>query len=159
MAGVTEKETMKTIKTNSFGQIGLSSGLAIALAVGIWTPGLVLAEVELKGYERSLQMQGINTKAQAEALKPNDTIAMVCAKCKSVVIQTVTMENGHHKYVMPGSKHLCPGCNTHITVIGHGQDPTRVVTHSCKACGDSSAFCCATKPGSGATKGMEKEKN
>jgi hypothetical protein len=30
--------------------------------------------------------------------------------------------------------------------------------HVCKACGDESAFCCATKPGAGATHGMEKEK-
>lgn len=113
---------MKTAKNNTLSQISLSSGLAIALAFGIWIPGEVHAEVELKGYERSLQMQGINTKAQSKALKPDDIIAMVCAKCKSVVIQTVTVENGHHKYVMPGSKHLCPGCNTSITVIGHGSN-------------------------------------
>ena len=29
--------------------------------------------------------------------------------------------------------------------------------HTCSKCGDASAFCCTTKPGGGATKGMEKE--
>ena len=146
------------IKNNILSRISFSSGLAVAFAFGVWTPGQVHAETELKGYERTLQMRGINTRAQAEALKPDDTIAMACAKCKSVVIETVTTENGHFKYIMPGTKHLCPGCKSYITVIGNGKDATRGVTHTCESCGDASVFCCATKPGSGATKGMKKEK-
>lgn len=138
--------------------ISLSSGLAVALALGVWLPGKVHAGPELKGAERMLQMQGINTRAQAEALKPDDTIAMVCAKCKSVAIETVTIEKGHIKHVMPGEKHLCPGCNSYIQVVGTGKGAKNEVRHVCEKCGDSSAFCCATKPGSGATKGMEKEK-
>ena len=126
-------------------KISLSSGLAIALAFAVWSPGSVQAGPELKGYERSLQMRGIETRAQAEALKPGDTIAMVCAKCKSVAVEYVTVEKGHIKHVMPGMKHLCPGCNSYITVVGNGKDATRKVTHTCGSCGDASAFCCATK--------------
>ncbi len=33
-----------------------------------------------------------------------------------------------------------------------------MVSHACEKCGTESAFCCATKPGEGATKGMEEEK-
>jgi hypothetical protein len=136
----------------------LWSGLALALAFGLWTPGVACAEVELKGYERSLQMRGLNTRAQAEALKPGDTIAMACAKCKSVVVQIVTIEKGHIRHVTPGEKHLCPGCNSYIKVVGVGKESKNELRHVCDKCGDSSAFCCATKPGEAATKGMEKEK-
>lgn len=151
------------IRNNILSKITLSSGLAIALAFAVWPSGSVQAAEELKGYEHSLQMRGIqlrgiDTRAQAEALKPGDTIAMVCVKCKSVAVEYVTLEKGHIKHVTPGVKHLCPGCNSTITIVGNGKDSTRGVTHTCGACGDNSAFCCATKPGSGATKGMEKEK-
>ena len=148
---------MKT-KHNILSKISLSSGLAVALAFGVWTPGAVRAETELKGEERMVQMRGINTMAQAKALKPDDTIAMVCAKCKSVTIEIVTLEQNHIKHVMPGEKHLCPGCKSYIQVVGDGKRATNEIRHTCGACGDSSAFCCATKPGAGATKGMEKEK-
>ena len=147
---------MKT-KHNLLNKISLSSGFAVALAFALWTPSTVQAAPELKGYERSLQMQGINTLAQAEALKPDDTIAMVCAKCKSVVIETVTLEKDHIKHFTSGYKHLCPGCNSYITVVGVGHYSKNEVTHTCGACGDGSAFCCATKPSSGATKGREKK--
>ena len=146
------------IRNNILSKISLSSGLAIALAFAAWPSGSVQGAEELKGYERSLQMRGISTRAQAEALKPGDTIAMVCVKCKSVAVEYVTIEKGQIKHVMPGEKHLCPGCNSSITVVGNGKGATREVTHTCGACGDGSAFCCATKPGTGATKGMEKEK-
>jgi hypothetical protein len=146
------------IRNNILSTFTLSSGLAIALAFAAWPSGSVQAAEELKGYERSLQMRGISTRAQAEALKPGDSIAMVCVKCKSVAVEYVTLEKGHIKHVTPGVKHLCPGCNSYITVVGNGKDATRKVTHSCGSCGDASAFCCATKPGEATTKGMEKEK-
>ena len=145
------------MKNKLFNNISLNSGLAVALSVALWTPSTVQAAPDLKGYERSLQMQGITTMAQAEALKPGDTFAMVCAKCKSVVIETVTPEKDYLKHVTPGMKQLCPGCNSYITV-GVGHYPNDHVTHTCEACGDASAFCCATKPGTGATEGMEKDK-
>jgi hypothetical protein len=31
------------------------------------------------------------------------------------------------------------------------------VKHTCEKCGDDSVFCCANKPGEGATKGVEKK--
>jgi hypothetical protein len=138
-------------------RISLTSGLAVALTFGLWTPSAARADVELKGYERSLQMQGIRTRAQAEALKPGDTIAMVCAKCKTVAIQSVTIEKGHIKHVTPGEKHLCTGCNSYIKVVGVGKESKNELRHVCDKCGDNSAFCCATKPGETATEGMEKK--
>jgi len=99
----------------------------------------------------------IKTREQAEALKPGDTMAMVCAKCKSVMIHNVTTEKGHIKVMTVGEKHLCPGCESTITVVGAGKQAKNEVKHTCDKCGDDSVFCCATKPGTGATKGMEKK--
>ncbi len=100
----------------------------------------------------------IKTREQAEALKPGDAIAMVCAKCKSVMIHNVTTDKGHIKVMTIGEKHLCPGCNTYIKVAGGGKQGAKdEVKHVCEKCGEDSVFCCATKPGSGSTKGMEKK--
>lgn len=147
---------MKT-KLNLLRRFSLSSGLAVALAFAAWPLGRVNAGPELKGYQRSLQLRSLNTKAQAEALKPDDAIAMICAKCKSVTVEYVTLEKGHIRHVTPGEKHLCPGCNSSIQVVGSGKQAVTEVKHVCDSCGDSSAFCCATKPGEGKTKGMEKK--
>lgn len=100
----------------------------------------------------------IKTRKEDEALKPGDSIAMICAKCKSVMIHNVTTEKGHIKVMTVGEKHLCPGCNTYIKVVGGGKQGAKdEVKHVCEKCGDDSVFCCATKPGSGVTKGMEKK--
>ena len=119
----------------------------------------------MKGGEHLLMLQGIKTQADVDALKTDDSIAMVCAKCKTVYVTRVKqgvkgaeliMAKGQPKELI--GTHACPGCNSTITVTGHGKGKEMVLKHSCGACGDDSAFCCATKPGSGATKGMEKEK-
>jgi hypothetical protein len=110
----------------------------------------------MKGAEM-LMMKPINTQAQAEELKSGDSIAMACSMCKSVMVHNVSTEKGHIKVMTVGSKHMCPGCNSTITVVGTGKGKQDAVKHSCEKCGDESVFCCATKPGSGSTKGMEKK--
>jgi hypothetical protein len=97
----------------------------------------------------------IKTQKEAEALKPGDTIAMVCDKCKSVMIHNVTTDKGHVQVMTVGEKHLCPGCNTYITVTGVGHGAKDEVKHVCERCGDKSVFCCATKPGGGSTTRMD----
>ena len=136
---------------------------AVALAMAASLPLTARAADEsakpmkpMKGGEM-LMMKPINTQAEAEALKPGDSIAMVCSMCKSVMIHNVSTEKGHIKVMTVGEKHLCPGCNSTITVVGNGKDKHDVVKHTCEKCGDASVFCCATKPGAGATKGMAKE--
>jgi hypothetical protein len=99
----------------------------------------------------------IKSRAEAESLKPGDSIAMVCTKCKSVMVHNVTTQKGHIQVMTVGEKHLCPGCNTYITVVGVGHGAKNEVKHVCEKCGDDSVFCCASKPGTGTTKGMEKQ--
>ncbi len=151
---------MKT-KNNILSKISLISGLAVALAFasGCATNTSTSDQMKpMKGGEHQMMLNHIDTAAQAEALKPGDSIAMVCTMCKSVAVEHVNIEKGHIRPVTVGEKHLCPGCGGNIEVVGHGKGKRDVVTHTCSKCGDNSAFCCATKPGSSATMGMEKEK-
>ena len=158
------KTTNNTNKNNR-----LAACMVIAMAFAAWlSPTAGAAEKktwmpEMKGYEHSMMLNHINTRAQVEALKPGDSIAMACAKCKSVVVEQVSdvsTTKGNTKTVTVFKKHLCPGCGGTVETVGHGQqDKHAVLTHTCSKCGDGSAFCCATKPGSGSTKGMEKQKN
>ena len=136
-------------------------GVVFALALAAWLPGTVRAQEPMKpmkGGEHLMMLTHINTTNQAEELKPGDTIAMVCAKCKSVMVHNVTTEKGHIQVMTVGEKHLCPGCNSTITVVGAGKGKKNEVKHTCEKCGDNSVFCCASNPSSSPTKGMEEEK-
>lgn len=117
----------------------------------------------MKGGEHQLMLAGIETKEQADALKNDDSIAMVCAKCKTVWTTRVRqgvkgaqllMEDGHPKDLI--GIHACQGCKSTVAVVGVQKGSRTELKHSCVACGDNSAFCCATKPGGGPTHGMEK---
>ena len=138
--------------------IGYCSCFVVASAALGLLPAATRAAEQMKGGPHLLHLVGIKTEAEAEALKPGDEIAMVCAKCKSAMIHRVETEKGHIKVMTVGEKHMCPGCNSTITVVGTGKGKHDEVKHTCEKCGDDSVFCCATKPGAGATKGMEKKK-
>lgn len=158
---------LKTMNNKSL----LGAGLGIAMAMTAWLPTAARAADEtkqmkpMKGGEHQMMLNKIETKAEADALKPDDNIAMVCAKCKTVYVTRVKqglkgaellMAKGQPKELI--GTHACAGCDSTITVTGHGKGKEMVLKHSCGKCGDDSAFCCATKTGSAATKGMEKEK-
>jgi len=118
----------------------------------------------MKGGEHMLMLNGIETKQDVDALKTDDSVAMVCAKCKTVWVTRVKqgvkgaqLLNEHGQPTEVIGTHACNGCNSKLTITGHGKGDIVELKHSCGACGDDSAFCCATKPGSGATAGMEKK--
>jgi hypothetical protein len=149
---------MKSVKTNS--KTLLVIGVAFALAMSASLPSTARAQEPMKpmkGGEHLMMLNHIKTPAQAEELKAGDSIAMVCSKCKSAMIHTVTTEKGHIKIMTVGEKHLCPGCGSTITTVGVGKGATTEVKHVCEKCGSDSVFCCATKPGSNDTKGMEQK--
>jgi formate-dependent nitrite reductase cytochrome c552 subunit len=142
--------------------------LALAAAIlsvitGVWTTSAAEKMKPMKGGEHLLMLNQVETVGQAEALKPDDTFAMVCAKCKTVFVTRVVQGTKGAQVLATGGQpteligtHGCAGCNSTVEITGHGKGKERVLKHSCKACGDESAFCCATKPG-GPTKGMEKK--
>src|SRR5713226_8839601 len=145
------------MKTNkNFGsKVSLCAGLAMALALGVCLPATTHAADQMKGGQ--ILMKQIKTPAEADALKPGDSMVMVCSMCKSVMIHNVSTEKGHIKTMTVGEKHMCPGCESTITVVGTGKGGHDEVKHTCGKCGDDSVFCCATKPGQGGTEGIEKK--
>ncbi len=149
-------------------KIVLGTAMAFALAMSVSLPNTTNAAEQMKpmkGGEHLLMLQGINTKQEADALKTDDSIAMVCAKCKTVWVARVKQGTKGAQLLMEGGQpreligtHACAGCKSTIEVVGVQKGAHTELKHTCKVCGDDSAFCCATKPGSGPTKGMEKEK-
>ena len=154
------KDTVMKMKHNILSKISLSSGLAVALAVAAWWPGAACAAEPMDGAQHQLHMQHIMTQAQAEALKPGDSMSMACAKCKAVMVQKVTADKAHVKMMTVGEKVKCPGCDGIVEVVatGKGTGKDAEVKHVCSKCGDDAMFCSATKPGSGSMKSMEKMK-
>ena len=154
------------MKTNHsiLGIISLSSRLVVALAFAAWLPGAARAAdhpaehmngphdmMPMKGAGDMMQMEHITTQAQAEALKPGDSMAMTCSKCKDVMVQKVGSDNAHVKMMTVGEKLTCQSCGGTVTVVatGKGTGKDAEVKHVCSKCGDDAMFCSATKPGSG----------
>lgn len=153
---------MKTT-INQIHKLGLAATITLLLGFGL-TLNAADQMKPMKGGEHLLMLNKLDTKAEADALKPKDTLAMVCAKCKTVYVTRVKqgvkgaellMAKGQPKELI--GTHGCAGCKSTMTVVGHARGDITELKHSCNACGDDSAFCCATKPGGVATKGMEKK--
>jgi hypothetical protein len=120
------------------------------------------AEVQ-KGAQRLMPLQNLKTVGDVEALQRDDTVAMACAKCQTIYVAKVVNTAKGAEIQAAGGKpvqvigtHACAGCNSTMEIVGHGKAKESKLTHTCKACGDESAFCCATKSGQ-PTKGMEKK--
>lgn len=141
-------------------KVSASLGLAIALALAVWLPGAVRAADHETGTHDVMHMQHIMTQAEAEALKPGDSMSMACAKCKAVMVQRVTTDKAHVKMMTVGEKVKCPGCDGIVQVVatGKGKGKDAQVKHVCSKCGDDAMFCSATKPGSGTKKDMDHDK-
>ena len=151
-------------KHSILSKISLSSGLTVALAFAVWLPGVARAADHpadhAKGAPPLTHMNHITTQAQAEALKPGDSMSMTCTKCKDVMVQKVTTDKAHVKMMIIGQKVMCHACDGTVEVVatGKGTGKNAEVKHVCSKCGDDAMFCSATKPGSGAMKDMPMEK-
>jgi hypothetical protein len=143
----------------------------LAIAAGSWLPGTVSAQdtaapmKPMKGGEHMMMLNKVETKEQADALKPDDTMAMVCAKCKTVYTTRVKQGVKGAQLLMANNQttelvgtHACAGCGGTWTITGVGKDAKSELKHSCTACGDDSGFCCATTPDAKPTKGMPTDK-
>ena len=141
------------MKNNLISKISISSGLALALAFAAWLPNAARS-AEHKGDMGGMNMNQIKTQAEAEALKPGDSMSMTCTKCKSVMVQKVTNDKAHIKMMTIGEKTMCHACDGTVEVVGtgKGEGKNEEVKHVCSKCGDDAMFCSATKPGSGAKK-------
>lgn len=144
---------MKTSQ-NILGRISVSSGLALVLMVVVWWSVTVQAADKKHHSHHPVHMNQIKTQAEAEALKPGDSIAMVCNMCKNVVVHQVAHDNSHVKMMAIGHQHTCSDCDGSVEVVGtgKGKGKNEEVKHVCSKCGDDAMFVCATKPGRGGGK-------
>ena len=158
---------MKTMNKKNL----MGAGVAIAMALAAWLPTTASAQDNaapmkpMKGGEHMMMLnKPITTVEQANALTPDDSFAMVCGKCKTVYVTRVKQGTKGAQLLMGPAPteligtHACAGCGGTWTITGVGKGKTAKLEHTCSVCGDGSGFCCATKPGEGATKGMEEEK-
>ena len=93
----------------------------------------------MKGSEHLIMLNEIKSTKDLNALKTDDSIAMVCAKCKTVWVTRVKqgvkgaqllMENGQPTELI--GTHACAGCNSTLTVVGHAKgDPTPAGATTC----------------------------
>lgn len=140
---------------------GFSVAAAIALGVAITFAGLAHAQDQNhdshgKTHDHAhamkmTKMTQIKTQAEAEALKPGDSIAMVCNMCKIVTVHPVGNDKSHVKMMTVGNTHTCSACSGKVTVegTGKGKGKHQEVKHVCGKCGDDAMFVVATKSGLG----------
>jgi hypothetical protein len=128
----------------------ITATLALAVALAVLFPtGLAAQE---KG--ASKLMKPITSYQDVADLKDGDMVAMACPKCKTITVTHISTEKGHIKTATTGQEHTCPGCEQKFVVVGEGKGKHDVVTHVCKKCGSTDAFCCVTKKGAAPTQGM-----
>ena len=146
---------MKTNKTVSKIIFGMGAALALAMAASLPVPARAAEPMKpMKGGEM-LMMKPITSPEDVAGLKDGDMVAMACPKCKTIMVTYVKTEKGHIKTATTLPADMCPGCEQKFTVVGEGKGKHNVVTHVCKKCGSTDAFCCVMKKGSEPTKGME----
>ena len=146
---------------NSINQISrnVRRGFAVfTIASLLSLPGFALAQEQVKGAQKLLQLNAIKTVADAEAVQAGDTIVMSCPKCKTswVTIVEPPAKTGAKPETKVIARHECPGCQHKIVTEGHGKAKTDKIVHTCKQCGSEDAFCCVMKKGAGPTPGMTK---
>ena len=157
---------MIKIKPNLFVKLSLASGLTLmlAFAAGCATNSASGDQMKpMKGGEHQMMLlKPVQTKEEADAVKPDETFAMVCARCKSVYTTRVKQGVKGAQLLKEGTApteligtHACAGCGGRWTITGVGKGAKTELKHTCSACGEDSGFCCATAPGSGPTAGME----
>jgi len=132
--------------------------LLTALCIGGTLPALTKAEPP-----PDLVNSVLRSQQQAANVPKVQMIAMVCGKCRTVLLSDAKTKKGFLGWFQPKTKHECPGCGGEFSMkdVPTGQGGRLAASqyiHTCSKCGDDSAFCCATRPDTAPTKGMEKEK-
>lgn len=135
-------------RSNMFRRNAVASALALILAFAARSVSAQASHDEKQDAKRSKHMTHIKT----EALRPGDSLAMVCRMCKNVTVHAVAGDQEHVKLMTFGQRHTCPDCGGSVEVVGtgKGEGKHQEVKHVCSHCGDDAMFVCATKPGGGA---------
>jgi hypothetical protein len=141
---------MKT-SNKSFKLCSITTAFAMAVTITL----LSAATVSAQGHGASKLMKPITSYEDIAGLKDGDMVAMSCPKCKTITVTYIKTEKGHIKTSTPGQEHLCPGCEQKFVVVGEGKSKHDTITHVCKKCGSTEAFCCVMSKDVQLTKWME----
>lgn len=146
------------MKMNRAGNCLVRSCLVLALTAVAWLPSQALAQE--KGATKLMKLNRLETNADVEKLETGDTVVMSCPKCKDTWITVVEkpMKGAGVTESKTMARHECPGCESKLVTEGVGKQATTKVQHTCKKCGNTDAFCCVMKKGTGPTAGMEEKK-
>jgi len=88
----------------------------------------------------------LRTQQQAAKAPKGQTVAMVCTKCRTVLLSDENTKRGFLGWFEPKTKHLCPGCGGYWGYVVYGKGSRHGdYVHTCSKCGAKSVFCCATK--------------
>ncbi len=131
--------------------------MANALAMGAAITVLFATTLGAQEKGASKLMKHITSSDDVAGLKDGDMVAMACPKCKTITVTYVKTEKGHIKTTTTGQEDVCPGCEQKFVVVGEGKGKHSTVTHVCKKCGSTDAFCCVMKKDGEPTKGMEQK--
>ena len=119
----------------------LKKSVAVTLLLGVFA-ALIYAGPGPEFWNRT---KPVTTVKDAKAVKPGDTVAMVCGACKTALIRDSkhvgAPNQGNREWFTIGSKHSCDHCGGTITVV-KGKT-TDSMQHNCSMCGEGAAFCCA----------------
>lgn len=135
------------------------AGLTIISLANAQSPDGIAASPKVR-----TQINDRNATLTTTAVASTTAPSMACPKCKDefVTVATTDVVKGA-QLLIPGGvptqktlRHLCPGCDTTITVAGTGKAKTSVATHTCTVTGADVASCCKMKASETATKGAEK---
>ncbi len=135
-----------------------SPNIPLALAMAMVMSFLFASAWGAQEKGASKLMKPITTYNDVASLKDGDMVAMACPKCKTVTLTVITTQKGHIKTAVPAEEHLCPGCEQKFVVVGEGKDKHDTITHICKKCGSTDAFCCVAKPRGKPTVGMDQKR-
>jgi hypothetical protein len=79
------------------------------LVTALCTVGYLPTRVEA-GPSPDLVNSILRSREQAAKVPKGETVAMVCAKCQTVLLSKVERKKGFLGWFQPRAKHECPGC-------------------------------------------------
>jgi hypothetical protein len=127
----------------------LTRGTLVVAVAGLAVLGNSALAQE-KGAERLVKLNRPAAAPKSQAAAPT-TAPMPCAKCQDVVQQVPDWSAKGGAVLMAGGqptklevRHLCEGCATAWSTVGHGKAKQDVATHTCTSCGADSKSCCST---------------
>ena len=124
----------------------LGSGMLVGAAIAFSFTGTAITTKAGPSPEFWNRLTPITSVKEAEVVKRDDALVMVCGACKTALIRNSQHvgppSKGSEQWLTIGSKHQCDHCGGEITVVrGKTADSMQ---HNCSKCGEGAAFCCAT---------------